>query len=74
MGVHIMVVDMLVDFLRNDIGKYNDYLLQLSEIQLFSPSTVRNYSEHLVKFIEWFVLIRKKKKRNGNVKQVRSGK
>ena len=62
------IVSLITDFLRDDVGKYNEYLLQLKELQQLSPYTIRNYSKDLIKFLEWFVVIRKKTKSS---KQVR---
>jgi len=70
---NINVVHLLTDFLRNNIVLFNEYCLQLSEVQQMSPCTVRNYSDNLVKFLEWFALYRKKDTSN-KVKQVRPSK
>jgi hypothetical protein len=70
---NINVVHLLTDFLRNNVSLFNEYCLQLSEVQQLSPCTVRNYSDNLVKFLEWFALYRKKDT-NKEMKQVRPGK
>ena len=67
-NANLNVVNLITNFLREDIGKYNEYLLQLKELQQLSPYTIRNYSKDLIKFLEWFVVIRKKTK---STKQVR---
>ena len=67
-NANLNVVNLITNFLREDIGKYNEYLLQLKELQQLSPYTVRNYSKDIIKFLEWFVVIRKKSKSS---KQVR---
>lgn len=72
--ININVVDLVTDFLRNNVSLFNEYCLQLSEVQLLSPCTVRNYSENLVKFLEWFALYRKKEKSQRLKKQVRPSK
>jgi len=70
---NINVVHLVTDFLRNNISLFNEYCLQLSEVQQLSPCTVRNYSDNLVKFLEWFALYRKKDIHK-KVKQVRPSK
>jgi hypothetical protein len=70
---NINVVHLLTDFLRNNVVLFNEYCLQLSEVQQMSPCTVRNYSDNLVKFLEWFALYRKKDT-SKKVKQVRPSK
>ena len=66
----ISVVEMLTDFLRDGIDKYDEYILQLKNLQQLSPYTLRNYAKDIIKFLEWFVVIKKKKK-NAKVKKVR---
>lgn len=56
---NINVVEMITSFIINDMGKFAEYCKQLSEIQSLTPYTVRNYVDHLLKFLEWFVLYRK---------------
>ena len=70
---NINVVRIVTDFLRNDVSLFNEYCLQLSEVQRLSPCTVRNYSDNVVKFLEWFSRYRKKSS-NKKVKQVRPSK
>ena len=70
---NINVVHLVTDFLRNNISLFNEYCLQLSEVQQLSPCTVRNYSDNLVKFLEWFALYRKKDT-DKKVKKVRPSK
>ncbi len=70
---NINVVHLLTDFLRNNVVLFNEYCLQLSEVQQMSPCTVRNYSDNLVKFLEWFSLYRKKDT-SKKAKQVRPSK
>ena len=66
----ISVVEMLTDFLRDGIEKYDEYMLQLKNLQQLSPYNLRNYAKDIIKFLEWFVVIKKKNK-NAKVKKVR---
>lgn len=56
---HVDVVDLLTAFITTNMGQMSEYCKQLSELQNLTPYTVRNYVDHLLKFIEWFILYRR---------------
>ena len=56
---HVDVVDLMTAFITTNMGQMSEYCKQLSELQNLTPYTVRNYVDHLLKFIEWFILYRR---------------
>lgn len=55
----INVEELLVSFITINMGQFSDYCKQLSDLQNLTPYTVRNYVDHLLKFLEWFIVYRK---------------
>jgi hypothetical protein len=58
----INTIQLLTIFITENLGQLSEYCKQLTESQKLTPYTVRNYIDHIMKFIEWFILYRRKEK------------